>query len=143
MKKEYLSILSNLKEEDRQNQTQNDRILLIDGLNTFIRAFAVNPSQNDDGIHIGGMTGFLLSIGYAIKNIKPSRVIICFDGKGGSARRRKIFPEYKENRRVRQKLTRSTALSTIEDERISMGQQIQRLVQYLEVLQSQRWRQKI
>jgi len=134
MKKEYLSILSNLKEEDRQNQTQNDRILLIDGLNTFIRAFAVNPSQNDDGIHIGGMTGFLLSIGYAIKNIKPSRVIICFDGKGGSARRRKIFPEYKENRRVRQKLTRSTALSTIEDERISMGQQIQRLVQYLEVL---------
>ena len=115
MKQKYLNILSNLKEEDRENQSPDDRILLIDGLNTFIRAFAVNPSLNDDGIHIGGMTGFLLSIGYAIKNIKPSRVIICFDGKGGSARRRKIFPEYKEIRRVRQKLTSSTALYRIED----------------------------
>ena len=134
MNKKYLNILSNLKEDDRLNQSQDDRILIIDGLNTFIRAFAVNPSQNDDGIHIGGMTGFLMSIGYAIKNIKPSRVIICFDGRGGSARRRKIFPDYKENRRVRQKLTRSTSLSTIEDERISMGQQIQRLTEYLGVL---------
>ena len=134
MKQSYIDILKNLKEDNSVSQSTNDRILLIDGLNTFIRAFAVNPSTNDDGVHIGGMTGFLQSIGYAIKNIKPTRVIICFDGKGGSSRRRKLFPEYKANRKVRKRLTRLTSFNSQEDESISMSQQISRLVQYLDVL---------
>ena len=134
MKQSYIDILKNLKESDSKNRLPNDRILLIDGLNTFIRAFAVNPSTNDDGIHIGGMTGFLQSIGYAIKNIKPTRVIICFDGKGGSSKRRKLFPEYKANRKVRKRLTRLSSFHSQEDERASMSQQISRLIQYLDVL---------
>jgi len=134
MKQQYIDILKNLKESDTLSQSPNDRILLIDGLNTFIRAFAVNPSTNDNGIHIGGMTGFLQSIGYAIKNIKPTRVIICFDGKGGSSKRRKLFPEYKANRKVRKRLTRLDSFHSTEDERASMSQQIQRLTQYLDVL---------
>ena len=69
MKKYYSDILSNLK-EDNANKGLNDRVLLIDGLNTFIRSFVMNPSTNDDGIHVGGIKGFLLSVGYAIKNIK-------------------------------------------------------------------------
>jgi 5'-3' exonuclease len=72
MKQNYIDILKNLKESNTASQKPNDRILLIDGLNTFIRAFAVNPSTNDDGIHIGGMTGFLQSIGYAIN---PSKLL--------------------------------------------------------------------
>ena len=44
MKQSYIDILKNLKETDSMNQSPDDRILLIDGLNTFIRAFAVNPS---------------------------------------------------------------------------------------------------
>jgi 5'-3' exonuclease len=134
MKQSYIDILKNLKENNISSHEPNDRILIIDGLNTFIRAFAVNPSTNDDGIHIGGMTGFLQSIGYAIKNIKPTRVIICFDGKGGSAKRRKLFPDYKANRKVRKRLTRLNSFNTPEDERQSMSHQIQRLVQYLDVL---------
>ncbi len=58
MNKKYLSILSNLKQEDITTQNPNDKILLIDGLNTFIRAYTVNPTTNDDGIHIGGIGGF-------------------------------------------------------------------------------------
>jgi len=134
MKQSYIDILKNLNEDNSKSQTTNDRILLIDGLNTFIRAFAVNPSTNDNGTHIGGMTGFLQSIGYAIKNIKPTRVIICFDGKGGSNKRRKLFPEYKANRKVRKRLTRLNSFHSQEDESISMSQQISRLVQYLDVL---------
>ena len=134
MKQSYIDILKNLKEDDSATQSTNDRILLIDGLNTFIRAFAVNPSKNDNGTHIGGMTGFLQSIGYAIKNIKPTRVIICFDGKGGSNKRRKLFPEYKANRKVRKRLTRLDSFHSQEDESASMSQQISRLVQYLDVL---------
>lgn len=132
-KVKYLDILANLKEESGPRDL-NDRVLLIDGLNTFIRSYTCNPATNDDGIHIGGITGFLLSIGYAIRNIKPTRVIICFDGKGGSARRKKLFPQYKAQRTVNTRLTRINSNSSVEDERISMGQQIQRLTNYLEKL---------
>ena len=133
MKDRYKELLQGLK-EDTTTKHQNDRILIIDGLNTFIRSFAVNPSTNEDGIHVGGMTGFMHSIGYAIRNIRPTRVIICFDGKGGSQRRRKIFPDYKGNRRVRKHLTRANTFQSIDDERISMSQQMNRLTQYLETL---------
>jgi len=129
----YFRILDGL-EKTTEETHKNSRILLIDGLNTFIRSFAVNPSSNDDGVHIGGMTGFLQSIGYAIRNIKPTRVIICWDGKGGSARRRKLFPDYKANRRVRTRLTRMSNYGNVGDEQIAMGQQIRRLTQYLESL---------
>ena len=30
----------------------DDHALVIDGLNTFIRAFSVNPSLNEDGSHV-------------------------------------------------------------------------------------------
>ena len=133
-KDKYLNILANLKEEDNKSKGSNDRVLLIDGLNTFIRSYTCNPATNDDGVHIGGITGFLLSIGYAIRHIKPTRVIICFDGKGGSARRKKLFPAYKAQRTVNTRLTRINSNSNGEDERVSMGQQIQRLTQYLDNL---------
>ena len=112
----------------------NDRILIIDGLNTFIRAFVVVPTVNENGTHVGGITGFLMSIGYAIRNIKPTRVIICFDGKGGSQRRRKLFPDYKATRRVKHRMTRINEFNSVDDERVAMAQQIQRLSQYLEQL---------
>jgi len=134
MKQSYIEILKTLNENEHKTHEPNDRILLVDGLNTFIRAFAVNPTTNEDGIHIGGMTGFLQSVGYAIKNIKPTRVIVCFDGKGGSAKRRKLFPEYKANRKVRKRLTRLDSFNNQEDERVSMKNQISRLTQYLSTL---------
>ena len=49
MKNRYKEILESLNEDTAPKQ-QNDRILIIDGLNTFIRSFAVNPSTNEDGI---------------------------------------------------------------------------------------------
>ena len=92
----------------------------------------MNPSTNDDGIHVGGIKGFLLSVGYAIKNIKPTRVIICFDGAGGSQRRRKLHPEYKQNRKVNRKLLRAAHQeNTAEDDKLAMKYQMQRLIAYL------------
>ena len=132
-KTDYFKILESIGKDEKPSGP-NDRILIVDGLNTFIRSFAVNPSSNDDGVHIGGMTGFLQSIGYAIRNIRPTRVIICWDGKGGSTRRRKMFPDYKANRRVRTRLTRMSNYGNVGDEQIAMGQQIRRLTQYLETL---------
>ena len=56
------------------------------------------PSTNEDGEHIGGITGFLYSIGKCVRDFKPSRCIIVFDGVGGSKRRKKIYKDYKGNR---------------------------------------------
>ena len=134
MKKKYFSILENLQEGNASVASPNDKVLLIDGLNTFIRSFAVSPVTNDDGIHVGGITGFLMSIGFAIKTLQPTRVIICFDGKGGSQRRRKIFPDYKANRLVRTKLNRTNAFNDKDSEDQNMKMQLGRLVQYLDHL---------
>tara|TARA_B100000424_G_scaffold270036_1_gene268390 strand:+ start:156 stop:1196 length:1041 start_codon:yes stop_codon:yes gene_type:complete len=131
MKKYYSEILKNLN-EDTEPLKLNDRVLLVDGLNTFIRAFVMNPSTNEDGIHIGGIKGFMLSMGYAIKNIKPTRVIVCFDGAGGSQRRRKLHPEYKQNRKVNRRLLRAAHQDhSDEDNKLAMKHQLQRLLEYL------------
>ncbi len=134
MKKDYLKIFEKLEETNKGPKKANDKVLIIDGLNTFIRSFAVSPVTNDNGEHVGGITGFLLSIGYAIKTINPTRVIICFDGKGGSQRRRKIFPDYKANRMVRTKLNRTNAFGDKDSEDQNMKMQLGRLIQYLELL---------
>ena len=112
----------------------NSRILILDGLNTFIRVFSAVPALNDDGDHIGGVTGFLRSIAANIRQLKPTRVIICFDGKGGSKRRKKIYPEYKANRAVKTKFNRYQEFASKEDESDSMKKQFGRLIEYLNCL---------
>jgi 5'-3' exonuclease len=136
LNKKFISFLEQTKNQEHKSVTHlNDRVLIVDGLNTFIRAFAVNPSINDDGLHIGGMMGFLRSIRYTCDVLKPSRCIIVFDGKGGSTRRRKIYPEYKENRKVKKRLNRNVDWGTApQDEEQSMIQQMGRLIEYLEQL---------
>ena len=132
----FISFLDQVKDEEHKAVNHlNDRVLIIDGLNTFIRSFAVNPAINEDGLHIGGMMGFLKSIRYTCDILKPSRCIIVFDGKDGSKRRRKIYPEYKENRKVKQRLNRNVDWGTApQDEEESMKQQMGRLIEYLEQL---------
>mgnify|MGYP001419678853 FL=1 len=112
----------------------NSRILILDGLNTFIRVFSAVPALNDDGDHIGGVTGFLRSIAANIRLLKPTRVIICFDGKGGSKRRKKIYPDYKANRAVSTKFNRYQEFASKKDESESMKKQFGRLIEYLNCL---------
>ena len=112
----------------------NSKILILDGLNTFIRVFSAVPALNDDGEHIGGVTGFLRSIAANIRLLKPTRVIICFDGKGGSKRRKKIYPDYKANRAVKTAFNRYKEFATLTDESESMKKQFGRLIEYLNCL---------
>lgn len=89
--------------------------------------------MNPHGHHIGGLTGFLKSIGYAIRTIKPTRVILVFDGLGGSTAKRLLYPDYKGNR----KLTRVTnweGFETKEEESEAITNQIVRLIEYLKCL---------
>ena len=136
LNEKYLSFLEQTKgEKPKTVQHLNDRVLIVDGLNTFIRKFAVNPAINEDGLHIRGMMGFLKSLRYTSDILKPSRVIIVFDGKNGSGRRQKIYPEYKGTRKVKRRLNRNVDWGTAPaDEQQSMKQQMGRLIEYLEQL---------
>ena len=126
-----------LKEElsEPKIRKPNDHVLLIDGLNTFIRAFSVNPSLNEDGSHVGGLVGFLKSVRFTINKFKPTRCVVVFDGKGGSKPRQKIYSQYKAGRKVRSRLNRNVDWAiNPQDEHESMKLQIGRLIEYLEHL---------
>jgi DNA polymerase-1 len=133
----YQQLFKKLQEEKENGPSDvNDHIMVFDGLNTFIRAFGATPSTNEDGDHIGGITGFLFSIGKAIRDFRPSRCVIVFDGRGGSARRKKIYGDYKGNRANKTRLRRHDhqQFATIEDEQEAMRYQFSRLVSYLDNL---------
>ena len=132
----HLSIFEEIKKSGGKVDSgePNDSVLLIDGLNTFIRVFSAIPTTNADGIHIGGIVGFLRSIGYTINMVRPTRTIIVFDGKGGSNRRRKIYPQYKMGRKMSHRLNRTHDFLTREEEKKMMIFQLNRIVEYLECL---------
>jgi 5'-3' exonuclease len=134
----YKRLLDEVSDEHTKvkEQSLNSKVLLVDGLNTFIRAWTVNPTMDDNGDHIGGITGFLKSIGYAIREYKATRCIIVFDGKGGSDSRKKIFSGYKADRgsnRFRVNRQYEDMMSK-EDESVSMKRQMIGLIELLEYL---------
>lgn len=114
------------------NLNLNSKVLVVDALNHFIRNWSVNPVMNDVGLHIGGISGFLTSLGFIVKTFKPTRVILVFDGKGGSQRRRSIYSEYKNNRAGMP--TRNRIENPGEDFQESMTRQFQVLSMILDTL---------
>jgi len=136
MNKRYLEMFRELDRDNTSNteRTRDSHILIIDGLNTFIRVFSAVPALNDDGDHIGGVTGFLRSVASVIRHHKPTRCIIVFDGKGGSRRRKDIYPDYKANRANKTAFNRHKEFNSLEDEQASMRRQYSRLVEYLKCM---------
>jgi len=129
-KSKYEQLLSNVQPDIRKELSS---ILIIDGLNTFLRSFTMINHINPDGHHIGGLTGFLKSIGYAIRMCDPTKVVIVFDGVGGSNARRNLFPEYKANRNVN-RMTNYSIFQSKAEEQESINNQMERLIQYLKCL---------
>ena len=119
---------------DNKDIGYNSRVLIVDALNTFMRSYAAIPTLDEDGNHIGGMAGFMKSLGFAIRSFKPTRVVLVFDGKGGSQRRRKIYKEYKANRKPPTRLNRNYDMTTDEQERENMKWQLVSLVEMVECL---------
>ena len=127
-----LDLLNNVQKDDTSNP--NSRVLIIDGLNLYLRTFAVNGMLNDRGVPIGGMMGFLKSLAYAIRETNPTRVMVIYDGAGGSQRRRKMSPNYKANRKPGKRITRWDAFKNVEEEKEAMKIQFSRLLEYLNTL---------
>ena len=136
--KKYIDILNEISKEHEELNTlhRNSKTLIIDGLNTFIRSWSTAPNLNDNGDHIGGIVGTLKSIGYAIRLINPTRVIIVFDGKGGAKSRQEVYAGYKADRgKNKIRLNRAyTDLMNEEDEQVSMKRQMFALGELLTTL---------
>ena len=116
MTQDLLEVFQSMDFSKDEGIALNDRVLIIDGMNTFIRSFAAIPTMDENGNHIGGVTGFLKSVGYVTRKFKPSRVYVIFDGKGGSKRRRDIYPDYKLGRKPLTRLNRTYVMTTEKDE---------------------------
>lgn len=133
-KKDYLKMLNNIEQGgEPTNPGQHERVIFIDGLNLFLRNFAVLNFINSSGTHIGGLAGFLRSLGALINQIQPTSIYIVFDGVGASTNRRYLLPEYKTGRNL-SRITNWDAFDDISDENDSKVDQIIRLVQYLKCL---------
>lgn len=75
------------------------KVLLFDATNAFIRAWAVVPTLNNNGESNGAVNGFLKSLAYVVNVTQPDRVILVWDGPGGSRKRRAINENYKAGRK--------------------------------------------
>ena len=127
----YENILKNLKETPPR--ALNDHILIVDAMNTLIRSFSLLKAMNPSGAHIGGLVGFLRSLGYVTRIFDPTRVIIVWDGKGGSANRKNIDPNYKAQRAT-SRITHWGLYDNKEEETEALIGQLFRTQDYLECL---------
>ena len=137
MNRDLLKLLDSIQKDDTPPRkgtfSKHDNVLIIDGLNMFLRNFAVLNYVNQDGVHVGGLGGFLRSLGSLIHNNKPTSVYVIFDGIGSSQNRKNLLPEYKSGRNLA-RLTNHSVFEDLEEEQDSKVNQIARLIHYLKCL---------
>ena len=75
------------------------RVLVIDALNMFLRAFIVDPSLSQHGQPIGGIKGSIKILQKLVRITKPNEIVICWDGPNGSQKRKTLNSGYKEGRK--------------------------------------------
>jgi DNA polymerase-1 len=75
------------------------RVLVIDALNMFLRAFIVDPSLSQHGQPIGGIKGSFKILQKLVRMTKPNEIVICWDGPNGSQKRKTLNSNYKQGRK--------------------------------------------
>ena len=109
------------------------RLLIIDGMNLFIRNYVMSPQLDVNGKPIGGLTGFMRSLQKEVRRAKPDRVVICWEGPGGSQKRREKNKNYKVGRKA-PRLNRAYEFNSPEEEKENKYAQLVRLTEYLDHL---------
>jgi len=104
-------------------------VLIVDQLNLFFRNYIVNPSLSTDGSPIGGLRGCMQSLQKVIRESKPDMVVICWDGEGGSKKRKLLKKDYKAGRKPI-RLNRAIRNMTEDEEVDNKFWQQARLVDY-------------
>lgn len=106
------------------------RVMVVDGTNNFYRSYIVDPSLSSNGAPIGGVKGFFKILQKLCREMKPDQIIICWDGAGGSQKRRSISKSYKEGRKPI-RLNRTDRILTEGQETENKIWQQHRLIEYL------------
>ena len=106
------------------------KVMIIDGLNMFLRSYIVVPSLDPRGNPSGGTYGFIKSLQKICGMFQPDQIIVCWDGEGGSQKRKQIDKNYKAGRKPVRFNRRLIDLTAEEAEKNKYNQQL-RLMEYL------------
>ena len=112
---------------------EDKRLIIIDALNLFIRNYVVNPTIDAKGNPFGGCIGFVKSLQKICKELRPHEIVVCWDGIGGSQRKKSLKKDYKAGRKPLRFNRRMIQLNEKDQEQNKIYQQI-RLFEYLNLL---------
>jgi DNA polymerase-1 len=111
-----------------------ERIMIVDMLNMYYRAYIVDPSLSTNGQPIGGIKGSLKILQKLCREVKPTKVFICWDGREGSSKRKSQNSDYKEGRKKPLRLNRDVIVLNEQEELQNKIWQQSRLMEYLNKL---------
>jgi DNA polymerase-1 len=76
------------------------KTLLVDGDNLFKIGFHGAKDLFNDGSHVGGVYHFINTLRKFLEEHNHDKVVVFWDGDSNSSARKKLYPQYKENRRL-------------------------------------------
>ena len=106
------------------------RVLIIDALNAYLRAYIVDPSLSTNGQPIGGLKGFIKILQKLVRETKPDNIIIAWDGPDGSRKRKTMDKNYKAGRKPI-RLNRAIRNLTEDEELANKMWQQKRIIEYM------------
>jgi len=106
------------------------RIMIVDAYNQFIRGYIVDPSKNPNGQPIGGMRTFINILNKITREVKPDMLVVVWDGKGGSQKRRAMNKNYKAGRKPLRVNWSTDEMTPQDTDNNKLWQQL-RVVEYL------------
>jgi 5'-3' exonuclease len=106
------------------------RVLIIDALNAYLRAYIVDPSLSTNGQPIGGLKGFIKILQKLVRETRPDNIIIAWDGPDGSRKRKTMDKNYKAGRKPI-RLNRAIRNLTEDEELANKMWQQKRIIEYM------------
>jgi DNA polymerase-1 len=106
------------------------RVLIVDALNAYLRAYIVDPSISSNGQPIGGLKGFIKILQKLVRETKPDNIIIAWDGPDGSRKRKNMDKNYKAGRKPI-RLNRAIRNLTEDEELANKMWQQKRIIEYM------------
>ena len=107
-----------------------NRVLIVDALNAYLRAYIVDPSISANGQPIGGLKGFIKILQKLVRDTRPEEIVIVWDGPDGSRKRKTMDSNYKAGRKPI-RLNRAFHNLTDDQEMQNKVWQQSRLIEYI------------
>ena len=75
------------------------RLVIIDGKSVFYRGYyAMGALSTSDGTPTGGIYGFAAIAMEIVKQLNPTKVVVAWDSKSSTAKRKALYGDYKAGR---------------------------------------------